>query len=288
MRSFGIADIERLSGVKAHTLRIWEKRYKTNLSTKTGNGIRQYSAKETERILLLALLNNRGFKISYLLLLSEEEVLAKIQQLNDADCLRKLAVYQLLFRMYAMDIDGYEKLLDNCFFKWPANTVIGEVVHPFLEYACLLWQGSRLVEEHLIVTILRKKLLYFIERLPLPAKPGKTALLFLNGTHQLDLSLLYACYLLRYAGVHVIYMGNDVSINNLSSLFDNVRPDFLYTYLPAKTAFPFEKLAAIMESKIPNGKLVITLQTEEQFIDGLPRNMELSCFAEAMEKMKSA
>lgn len=282
MKSFSITDIERLSGVKTHTLRTWELRYGIPKPTRINKGARHYSLKETRQILLVALLNRYGFKISQLVAFSEEEIMRRLNHFNDDDCRYQLAIYSLLFSMYSLDITNYEKEIDHCFSKWTSHEVICNIIDPFLKYALLLWQGKRLAEEHLVVTMLRKKLLHCIEKLSISSQSKKTVLLFLSDYRQLDLSLLYACYLLRHAGIDVIYMGNDVSVENLSVMFDTVQPNFLYTYLPAKNNFPFQKFASVMNEKLPKGKLVVTLQTDKEIKDILPSNIIMTGFDKAM------
>ena len=207
------------------------------------------------------MLNRYGVKISQLALLSEKEILHRLNCIDDEECQFQIAIHRLLFSMYTMDSLSFERVLDYCFLNWPTHKITCYVIDPFLKITGLLWQGHRLPEEHLVVTILRKKLHYAIEQLLLSVKVGKSALLFLSDSRQLDLSLLYASYLLKESGVQVIYMGNDVSIDNLSVIFDTLQPDFLYTYFPERNNFYFEKLISIMNKKLPKAKLYVTLQT---------------------------
>lgn len=285
MKSFSITDIERLSGVKAHTLRTWELRYGIPKPTRINRRTRHYSLEETKQILLIALLNRYGFKISQLVTLSEEQIIRKLNNFNDDDCHYQMAVHRLLFCMHAFDISDYERQLDYCFLQWPTYTVICSVIVPFLKITCLLWQGKRLPEEHFVVTMLRRKLFHCIEKLSISSQTPKTVLLFLSDYRQLDLSLLYAWYLLRNSGINVIYMGNDVSVDNLSIMFDKVQPNFLYTYLPEKNNFPFQMMASIMNEKLPEGKLIITLQTGEETKRMLPCNIIVTGFDKAMKLM---
>lgn len=288
MKRFGIAAVEKLSGVKAHSLRTWEHRYGIPVSSRDGHGVRSYSLAETRRILLMALLNRYGFKISLLVTLDAAEIIQKLHNLHDEDCLLQLAVHDLLFSMYAMDRDGFEQQLEQCFLKWSDHTVVTRIIHFFLRDASLLWQGSRLAEEHLVVPVLRKKMFSCLEGVVLGDLSTKTALLFLSDTRQLDLTLLQAFYLLQHAGLHVIYLGTDVSLDNLSVLFETQQPDFLYTYLPAKNKFPFQKLSELMTEKLPGGKLVVTLQSEAESDDAVFDNRVITSFKKAMDLMMEA
>lgn len=262
MRGFSISELEKFSGIKAHTLRTWEQRYGIPKPQRNIGNSRVYSIDEVRDILYIALLNRYGGKISVLTKLSSERLEQKTKLLSYDDSRQQLTVINMLISMYKMKVEAFENLLNSCFETWPVHAVINTVIYPFLKLTCLLWQGNKLPEEHLVVTVLRKKLIYAIERLGVSIKKDKTVLLFLTNTRQLDLALLYACYILTHAGVKVVYMGDDVSIENLGAVAQEVAPDYLFTYLPNKNCFRFDYLTNVLDEVSPRTRLVVIRRQE--------------------------
>lgn len=260
MKNFGISELERYSGIKAHTLRTWEVRYGIPKPERNKSNSRIYSLRELEEVLHLAVLNSNGHKISRLSCLSQEQIAEKLKRLTGADERQRLALSQLLIAMHALRIEEFEAVLNHCFSSWPAYTVLQEVIYPFLTATNLFWQGSRLTEEHLVVTVLRRKMIHAIEKIDFSVRKERKVMLFLTSTRQLDLALLYACYFLTHAGVKVIYMGNDISVDNMVSTFEIIKPNYLYTYLPAKNNFQFDKMATVMNELLPEAVMIFTTQ----------------------------
>src|SRR5262245_24541728 len=113
MDSFSIRDIENLSGVKAHTIRIWEQRYSFLKHERTGTNIRCYSNCELKRILNIALLNRFGYKISHIDRMSEIEIKEKILNLSNAEAQQERIINELIHSMVDLDLDQFEKIIDD-------------------------------------------------------------------------------------------------------------------------------------------------------------------------------
>lgn len=282
MRSFGIAELERLSGLKAHTIRTWEERFGILKPARTEGNFRSYSLEDLKYILSLALLNQNGHKISRLSQLSDAELNSRLANLTDIDCRYKIAINDLLFCMYSLDFPGFERELSNCFSNWDASIVVTYVIQTFLKLTGLEWKGNHLLEEHMVVTILRSKLLHSIEEISISAPNTKVVLLFLHEAKYLDLSLLCVYHKLKSEGIKVIYMGNDVSIDNLSKLLDTTKLDLAYTYLPAKAKMQTEKLAPLFSKKLHNGKIIITCAADNEKDVFLSDNMIFANIEEAI------
>ncbi len=258
MKSFSISDLERFSDIKAHTLRTWEYRYGIPKPQRSKSNCRYYSLAEVKEILNIGVLNKNGYKISYLSRLAQSEIKDKLNQFSNDDERQIIAINDLLIGMYTMDTHFFESVLEKCFLTWQVPTVINEIILPFLKKTDLFWKGNQLCEEHLVVTAIRRKLMFGIEKTESFINKNKTVLLFLPDTKQLDLGLLYTNYYLKSNGIQVIYMGNNVSINNLKTAFEKLKPDYLYTYLPKKTNFQTQALTQLLNECLPNSKLIIT------------------------------
>ncbi|MBC7875118.1 MAG: MerR family transcriptional regulator [Ferruginibacter sp.] len=257
MKTFSIRELETLSGIKAHTLRIWEKRHSVLNPQRSQGNNRVYSIGELRKILNYSLLNNNGYKVSQLSALTNDEVEQRIKELLKDEGKQQKAVNDLIICMHQLDTDGFEKILDTSMSSWSLDIVLTEIVYKFLQKIGLLWEGNRLTEEHFVVTSIRSKIILGIERTDVNEMKNKKILLFLPGTAQLDLLLLYTKYILRIRGFQVLYMGNDITVANLKTVIQLKQPDYIFTYLSKKNNFKVRELSSIMEEVIPESILVI-------------------------------
>jgi MerR family transcriptional regulator, light-induced transcriptional regulator len=257
MKNFPIRELEFISGVKAHTLRVWEHRYGLLQPERTECNNRLYCLKEVEKLLHIAILHKNGYRISKLSKLSIFETENKIVQLKDDDSNQELVVAHLFYAMHSMDIESFESILERSLSKWNASSVVNNIIYPFLVKTKLLWEGNGLSEEHIVVTILRKKLMWAIENITVP-KNEKSIILFLFGTRLLDLAMLHTHFLLKASGMHVINLGNDVSVSNLISVSQKVNPLYFYTYHQKKNNIQLKELNNWILNNIPGTKIILS------------------------------
>jgi MerR family transcriptional regulator, light-induced transcriptional regulator len=257
MKTFSIKELEVLSGIKTHTIRIWEFRYSVFNPKRTTGNARRYSVDEMIKLLRLSLLNKSGYKVSRLYSFSNEDLQKTVEELKDIQQRMDRAVNDLIICMYKVNTEELESTLNDCFLTWPAETVIDEIIYPFLNKVGLLSQGKQLTEEHLVVTAVRKKLLWSIERIDAPKPNGKTVLLFLSGERQLDLQLLYLYYHLKKNGYEVLYMGVDISAKNIRELLSLKKPHYAITYLPKKNSLSLQQLSDEVEFSSPQTTLFV-------------------------------
>lgn len=262
MKLFTIRDLERFSGIRAHTLRTWELRYNLPKPQRSEGNSRTYSLAELQTILHLAILNRNGYRISQLSAFSPATIESKIQALPGEDNRQLKAVADLLVYMYSLDIPAFEGVLNDCFSTMPLQSVLQHIVYSFLVKTNLFWQGNRLAEEHLVVTAIRKKIILAIENTDTPALREKTVLLFLDGNRQLDLALLYTNYILKSLGVQVIYLGNDISVPNLEVILNIHKPDLLYTYMSKCSHCYLHQLGSLISERLPGARLIVSQQSE--------------------------
>lgn len=282
MKTFSIKQLETLSGIKAHTIRMWEKRHGVlNPQRNQGNN-RLYSVNELNKILNFSLLNNNGHKVSRLSALTHDELQEKINELANKEERQQKAVNELILCMHQLDPEGFERTLDECIAAWSLEILINEIVYTFLQKTGLFWGGSRLTEEHFVVTALRSKIILGIEKSAINKKRSKTILLFLPEAGQLDLMLLYTKYILRIRGFQVLYMGNDISIDNLKTVIQLKQPDYIFTYLSKRTKFKINELSSIMQEVIPQSKLVIVNNRESRQIKAEYTNVVLPDYEDAL------
>jgi len=263
VRTFTISELEHLSGIKAHTLRTWELRYGFPQPRRSQGQVRSYSIDQLDTVLQLALLSQNGHRISQLCRLEPALLEPLLNRLPLAADQQKLLINRLLGAMYRMHIDVFEMLLQQAFSTWSLLEVADGIILPFLHKTHLLWKGTRSTEEHLVVTAIRKKMLGSIESLPQPRENEECILLFLPGTKSLDLALLYVCLQLRGAGRRVLYLGNDVSLENVVDVVKGYHPRHIYTYGNGKEKFDLSSLSYLLSKEGCSPLLISASETLE-------------------------
>lgn len=259
LKNFSIADLEHFSGLNAHTLRTWELRYQFPKPQRLSSNVRAYSVDELKTVMDLALLHRNGFRISQMLTWSPLQILGQLNCLKFEEDRKNVIVNRMIISMYNLDIVSFEQGLADSFAIWPMATVVNEIIFPFLKRTKLLGRGNRLTEEHLAVTAIRKKMIWAIEKTDNAGQFQSPVILFLSGTRELDLALLYFHFQLSHAGKTVIYMGNDVTLENLEEVIEKYSPRFLYTYQSGKNKLDLIELANIHQRKYAGGKVIYTI-----------------------------
>jgi len=220
MNSFTIKDLENLSGIKAHTLRIWEQRYSFLKPNRTGTNIRFYSNDELKTLLNVALLNKYGFKISRIDKMNESEINDKILSLNQQEALQERIVNMLIKHMIELDIEAFEELLNDFIATKGIEKTIPQIIFPFLEKIGILWLTNHINpgQEHLVTTIIRQKLIVGIDNVRSTVKIDKSVLLFLPETEYHELSLLFMNYMFKSKGVTTIYLVCSIPLKDVKYL----------------------------------------------------------------------
>lgn len=254
---FTIRELETLSGIRAHTIRIWEQRYGFLKPSRTATNIRTYSNEELKTLLTVALLNKYGYKISRIDQMHQEERTNAALQLPHEDAHRAHLVNEMIGCMVDLNNIGFEALLNRHIAKYGIEQTITQLIFSFLEKVGLLWQTSRIVpvQEHIVSNIIRQKIVSAIEQLPLPEQEKPLFLLLLPEDEHHELGLLFVHYLLRRQRLPVIYLGANVPVKDVGYLMRLRQPDHIYLHL---TSFPpqhsFQKyihLLAAQAGQIP-------------------------------------
>lgn len=263
MHSFTIKDLENLSGIKAHTIRIWEQRYSFLKPARTGTNIRFYSNEELKKILNVALLNKYGFKISHIDRMNEAEMKERILSLNQLEAQQERIVNGLIQNMIDLDMDGFENTLNNFIAVKGIEKTIFQIIFPFLEKIGILWMTNHIVpaQEHLVSNIIRQKLIAGIDTISNRVRLNKTVLLFLPEGEYHELGLLFMNYLLKNRGVNTIYLGCSVPVNDIEYVLKLKHPDYIYTHLTTVgPKFNFDKFIAAVNKKFADIPVVVSGQ----------------------------
>ena len=278
MNAFTIKDLENLSGIKAHTIRIWEQRYSFLNPTRTDTNIRVYSNEELKTILNIALLNKYGFKISHIDQMNQGELKTKILSLSNSQAQQERMVNELINCMIDINFENFESILDDHITRFGIEKSITHIIFPFLERVGILWLTNHInpAQEHIITNIIRQKLILGIEKVDSIFQSSKECILFLPEGEYHELGLLFIHYLLKSKGLKVIYLGSNMPIKDVEFLCKLKSPDFIYTHLTSlANNFNFDKFLQYIQQKIPTQKTIISGLITTNYKKKTPENVHL-------------
>ncbi|WP_462222681.1 MerR family transcriptional regulator [Ferruginibacter sp.] len=287
MHSFTIKDLENLSGIKAHTIRIWEQRYSFIKPERTDTNIRYYSNDELKKILNVALLNKYGYKISHIDKMNEGEMKEKILSLSQMEAQQERIVNDLIQSMVDIDIEKVEIILDKFIAARGIERAITQIIFPFLEKIGILWLTNHInpAQEHFVTNIIRQKLIVGIDSVITPVKVNKSVLLFLPEGEYHELGLLFMYYLLKNRGVTTYYLGSNVPLKDVEYVAKLKNPDYLYSHLTTVGQnFNFDKFIVNVTQKFGGIPVIISGQLTNIYQKKIhaPLNFKRS-FAEVMD-----
>lgn len=232
MAIYSIRDLEKLTGIKAHTIRIWEQRYGLVTPARTDTNIRYYTDENLRLLFNIALLNRNGLKISKLAQMSSEEIAAKGAAIAQNNPNPNSQIDALTLGMIDLSEEAFERVFVEYVSTHGFDRTMLELVYPFLDKLRLLWLTNSISPAHekFVGQIIRRKLMCAIDH----AKPKQDTPVFLlyspEGEMQ-ELTLLFIQYLLRSRGMRVAYLGANVAVADLKDACHTLKPDFVFTIL---------------------------------------------------------
>ena len=261
MNAFTIKDLENLSGIKSHTIRIWEQRYSFLKPNRTDTNIRYYNNEELKTILNVALLNKYGFKISHIDKMTESDMSQKILSINDQYAQQENVVNSMIQAMINMDLDVFDLVLNDYIKMRGIEKTIHQLIFPFMERIGVLWVTGHInpAQEHLVSNMIKQKLIVGTEMITPMIKLNKTGILFLPEGEFHELGLLYVQFLLKSKGIKVYYLGANVPIEDVEYVIKHKNPDFIYSHLTSvSSAFSFEKFINLSLKKLNGVPFIIS------------------------------
>ncbi|MBT8186372.1 MAG: MerR family transcriptional regulator [Croceitalea sp.] len=238
---FSIRDMENLSGIKAHTIRIWEKRYNLFSPERTSTNIRTYSLKSLQKLLNITLLYHNGYKISKIAKLQDAEIPVIVREIVAKNSEKSHAINAFKLAMINFDqtlfFNTYNSLLAERSFR----EIFNEVFIPLLNELGLLWQTNTISpsHEHFVTNLIKQKIYINTEKLQIiePTRKDKVFVLFLPENEIHELGLLFLNYEIILKGYKSIYLGQTMPIENLIDLlkyYDNIHFVSYFTVSPTK------------------------------------------------------
>lgn len=235
MEFYQINDLEKLTGIKAHTIRIWEKRYNIIEPHRSETNIRYYDDEQVKRLLNVSTLLDNGFKISKVASLKNEELRKLIRGIQDEPQETNVNVSfvnDLISAMLSFDEVGFEKIFSAAVTRMGVHNAMLQVFYPFLHKTGVLWSTNETApaQEHFASNMIKKKLMAAIDGLPSPGKKDKKFLLFLPENEWHEIGLLFSDYIIRTKGYSTIYLGQNVPSSNLPMVLEKQKITHLLTF----------------------------------------------------------
>ena len=224
-KTFSIKDLENLSGIKAHTIRIWEKRYNLLSPERTQTNIRMYSLLSLQKLLNITLLYENGLKISKIAQLTNEEIPLKVREIIDEKSIKNNMMNALKLSMINFDQNLFHNTYNQLLVDLSFREIFKDYFVPLLQELGYLWQTNTIstTHEHFITNFIKQKVYTNTEKVQRlePVDPNKIFVLFLPENEVHELGILYLNYELNLRGYKSIYLGQSVPIENLEPLLAN-------------------------------------------------------------------
>ncbi|MFA6949487.1 MAG: MerR family transcriptional regulator [Lentimicrobiaceae bacterium] len=292
MVKYSIKDMELLSGIKAHTIRIWERRYQLFEPERTLTNIRHYTDNDLKKLLNVAILNRNGIKISNIVSMNDQEINDRITDLSESFHDDKNQTEQLILAMIDFDESRFERVLSSSVISLGFDEAVTRILYPFFEYLDMLRMSDSIysAQENFIANLIRQKLIIAIDgQVGNVNDNPKTFLMFLPVNEWNELTLLFYNYLLREAGHNSIYLAQALPLDNLPMINDKKNIDYIFTSFttPIQLKKYTETVNQISQTFINKKVFISGAQTRVHSIT-LPENVEIiEQPAHFMELLKS-
>lgn len=290
---YSIKDLEKLSGIKAHTLRAWEQRYNLIEPNRTDTNIRYYSDEHLKRILNIAVLVKSGMRISKVADLTDHQLKSAVIDSGQYHGNYESQINSLKVAMLEYDEYMFDSIFNKCLLQFGTDETLNKIVGPFFHQVGVLWQAGaiNISNEHFISNLIKQKLFAIIDQTVLP-KAGqgvKSYVLYLPGDELHELGLLYLYYYLKREGHRVIYLGQSVPIQYVKEVSEKAHVDqfvSIFTSRPHSDEIGdyFERIGEMFDAS--NYRFFITgLQVSNYQDSNVPQQVDLAMNLEELKTL---
>lgn len=262
MTTYSIADLEQISGIKAHTIRIWEQRYQALKPMRSAGNTRYYDSRQLQRLLNVVSLLDTGKKVSELFSMSDKEINALLdQQFANATEVSPQFEYfiaQLLQAGLSYNEVAFEKHFSACLIRYGMKNMYLNVIQPMLFRVGLIWSKDAICpsQEHFLSCLIKQKILASIDLLPYPTNNKRSWLLFLPNAEHHEVGLHLANFLIRSAGQKTIYLGSNVPFNSVLSAMKETKPtDLFFFFIRNRTTEEAQEYLTKLHKHAKNTKI---------------------------------
>ncbi|GGD65846.1 MerR family transcriptional regulator [Emticicia aquatilis] len=279
MSNYSIKDLEQLSGIKAHTLRIWEQRYNIINPKRTDTNIRTYDDNDLKLVLNIALLKDHDYKISEIAKLSLEELSKEVLAISDKQLNYPDQIHALTIAMIDIDEERFEKIMSTNILQFGFENTMINIIYPFLSRIGTLWVTGSIgpAQEHFITNLIRQKIIVAIDgQIIKPNADSKKYILYTPEGEFHEIPLLFANFILRARHNKVIYLGQSMPFSELQFICQHHKPDCLFTVITSTPGQDeIQQYVNKLGDSFPDVKILLTgYQVIAQGLD-LPKNAEV-------------
>ncbi|OYU96856.1 MAG: helix-turn-helix-type transcriptional regulator [Bacteroidetes bacterium B1(2017)] len=260
--TFSIKDIEAITGIKSHTLRIWEQRYGIITPKRSETNIRFYDDADLKTLLNISVLNENGYKISEIAKMSPKAISEKVVHLGQQCTEYKIHIRSFISAMMSFDETAFHRLLNTYILQMGIEETFLHIVFPFLTEVGMLWQVGSILpsHEHFVSNIIKQKMYVAIDgQIGKFCSNRKKFLMFLPESEKHSLGLLFANYVIRSRGHEVLYLGQEVPLLDLRDAFKNENPDYILTMMTAaQPDIDKQGFVNFLAENWPNSQVLLT------------------------------
>lgn len=275
---YSIKDLEVLSGIKAHTIRIWEKRYNLLCPQRTDTNIRCYTDDDLKRMLNVSLLVRNGYKISKVSRWKDDKIAKTVLSISKQKTSEPDYIDQLILHMVNFDNISFNRLTDEIIGKMGIEDAVSKVFFDFFVHIGTFWQVGSIfpAQEHYVTSIFRQKLIAEIEKTGVSNTRNSTILFFLPEDEMHEMSLLFYSYLAQKMGYNVFYLGQFVPSQDLVKIQEHLKIDYVFTaFINSVSKEDLENYLESLKSLFNNQKVFITGWQLQVHHPKLPRNVKI-------------
>lgn len=225
MAEYKIKDLENLTGIKSHTIRIWEKRYSILSPDRTDTKIRTYTDDELTHLLTVSMLNRNGIKISKIAKLEQEDMNKLLWDIK-VNKEPEYSMDKLILALVSLDEELFKGTINGLIDKYGLEKTFVNHLIPFLDRIGIMWLIGTInpSQEHFMSNLIRQKIISEIDKQPIPKEDSKSILMYLPEHEWHEISLLFYQFLLRAKGVHTSYLGQSLPYPSLLESIEKLKP----------------------------------------------------------------
>ena len=280
--AYSISDLEQLSGIRAHTIRMWERRYNALQPMRSEGNTRLYDDTQLKRLLNIVSLNTSGLKISKVCALADVEIdrlLSGQLAYTSEDEQSEYCISQLVRHGLAFDEFSFHQLVDKTIDNLGLSECYRKIIYPLLVRLGLMWRKDDIcpAHEHFLTNIIRQKIFAHINNVPVQKITGRSWLLFLPEHEDHDIGLLFASYMLRIYHQKVIFLGSKVPLDAISRVYHTLNVDDVLLFM-VNAQWPVKAQQYIDQLSVICAGAQIHLAGNGQVISKLKNIDHINCF----------
>lgn len=277
MAVYSIKDIEKMSGIKAHTIRMWERRYGLVIPQRTNTNIRYYSDEDLRDLLNISILNQDGLKISKIAKLNKDEIREKVSDLFQSSAKYKHMIDALRMSMLELDEEFFNRTFLDAWHEHGFEILMEQIIFPFLQSLGMLWQTEAIkpAQEHFISNLLRQKILTLIDtEVSEKIKDKEKIIFFLPEGEIHEFGLLFYSFIAQKEGFEVVYLGASIPLEDLQEIQSvSGAKAFFIAFVAAIEKTSLEGTLAYVRETFPEHTVYITGLQVKELQPTLPNNV---------------